>query len=209
MTFRFGTSQSSSPTVSTDPPAEVRVGPGRRVAVLATACVHALALSGCVSAADGPSPTDPHLTTTTVAPTTTVTVALEDALTDFEDCMSDAGVDIAGIRVDGRGRPMLARALSDVDLSDRLVVAALGECAPELAGGAMDLSSDRMMLGAVMVGLGEFASCMRSNGVPEFPDPSPRFSGVGSPFPNGLIPWSDSDLATAVIVCSRALVTGT
>lgn len=206
MTFQCGTSQSSSPTVSADRTVGLR-GRSRRSGTV-TIAVLFLALSGCVSSANGPSPTDPHLTTTTLAPTTTLSVALEDSLTAFSDCMTAAGVDIGEITLDGRGRPLLARALADVDLTDRLVAAALAECAPELGLGALDLTTDRAMLGAVMSGLSGFATCVRSNGVPDFPDPSSRFTGVGPPFPNGLIPWSDPDLATAVIICSRALVDG-
>lgn len=197
MTFRCATSPSSSPTVSTD-----RL-PVRRLAGWLTCCL--LSLSGCVSVADAPSPTDPHLTTTTIAPTTTLIVGMEEALATFKECMEQEGVVIEEIELDGRGRPRLAWALAEVDLVDRLVAAALGECAPELAAGALSLTSDPEMHGVVMQSLARFASCLRSNGVPEFPDPSPRFAGVGSPFPDGLIPWADEDLPTAVIVCTRAL----
>ena len=207
MTFRCETSRSSSPTVSTDP-AGRPAGPVRRMATWLTAGWCALSLAGCVSVAGGPSPTDPHLTTTTVAPTTTVNVDLEEGLANFRHCLAEAGIAIGEIQLDGRGRPWLSRALSELDLHDRLMVSALGDCAPELATGALDLTADHEMHDAVMSGLAGFASCLRANGVPEFPDPSPRFTGVGSPFPDGLIPWGDDDLATAVIICNRALAEG-
>ena len=204
MTSRCATSPSSSPTVSTDRFATPRpLGSLRLASWLTVFCF--LSLPGCVSVADGPSPTDPHETTTTLAPTTTLMVSLEDGLVRFEDCMEEEGVAIEEIELDGRGRPQLSRALSEIDLVDRLVSAALGQCAPELAGGAMGLETDPEMRGVVIASLTRFASCLRSNGVPEFPDPSPRFTGVGSPYPDGLVPWADEDLATAVIVCTRAL----
>ncbi|HEX6222062.1 MAG TPA: hypothetical protein VF115_13310 [Acidimicrobiia bacterium] len=164
-----------------------------------------LTVSACVSVADGPSPTEPHPTTTTVPPTTTTTLTLEDGLTSFRECLTDAGVLIDEVELNGRGRPQLAWAMADLDLTDRLVVAALGDCAPRLAAGALDLAPDPELRGLVMASLIEFASCLRANGVPDFPDPSPMFTGVGSPFADRLIPWTDDDLATAVIICNRAL----
>lgn len=205
MTFRCAISRSSSPTVSTDRLARAPSWHGRSLARWLAAAV---LLSGCVSAAVTPSPTDPHPTTTTLSPTTTVTHGVEEALVAFRDCLADAGVVIQEVELDGRGRPWLARALSGLNLSDRVVAAALGECAPELANGAMELTPDQQMRTAVMAGLADFASCMRSNGVADFPDPSPRFTGVGAPFPESSIPWADPDLPTAVIICNRALVDG-
>lgn len=205
MTFRCGTSPSSSLTASTDLSPGMRAGCGSRLAVGLAAAVGVLILTACVSSADGPSPTDPHLTTTTVLPTTTVTVILEEGLANFRNCLAEADVVIDEIELDGRGRPWLARAMAELDLSDRLVVAALADCAPALAAGALELSSDPKMRALVLASLSEFASCVRANGVPDFPDPSPRFTGVGSPFADSLIPWTDDDLATAVIICNRAL----
>jgi hypothetical protein len=164
--------------------------------------------SACVSSADGPSPTDPHTTTTTLPPTTTTTLTLEDGLTRFRQCLADSGIVIDEIGLDGRGRPRLAWAIGGLDLDDRLVVVALGECAPLLAGGALDLTTDPEMLALVVDRLSEFASCLRANGVQGFPDPSPRFTGVGSPFVDRQIPWTDQDLSTAVIVCNRHLAAG-
>jgi len=165
----------------------------------------ALLIPACVSVADGPSPTDPHITTTTQPPTTTTTLALEEGLVVFRDCLTEAGIDVDAIELDGRGRPLLARALSGLNSSDRLVVAALSDCAPTLAGGALDLAPDPAMRRLVLATLAEFAACLRANGVVGFPDPSPRFTGVGSPFAERQIPWSDTDLATAVIICNRAM----
>jgi len=208
MMFRCGTSPSSSPTVSTDASRRGRAGLGRRFVIGFAAALGALILCACVSSADGPSPTDPHLTTTTVPPTTTTTLTVEEGLVVFRECLVDAGVGIDEIELNGRGRPWLARALTGLDLSDRLVIAALSDCSPSLATGALDLSSDPEMRALVIVALSEFATCIRANGVPDFPNPSPRFTGVGSPWPNRLIPWTDDELATAVIICNRALAGG-
>jgi len=37
--------------------------------------------------------------------------------------------------------------------------------------------------------------------VEDFPDPVPGFDGVGSPFPNSRIPWTDPDLPDAMAAC--------
>lgn len=181
-------------------------GPASRFASQLALVVSTVFASACVATADGPSPTESHgATTTVVPPTTTTTVTKEQGLVDFRECMSGLGVDIDEIELDGRGRPQMARALSHLDFDDRLAIEAIDECAAELVGGALDLTSDPQLRELVIRSLGEFAECVRGRGVPEFPDPVPTFSGVGAPFPGALIPWDDDDLAEAVTVCSREL----
>jgi hypothetical protein len=168
----------------------------------------ALILSGCVAGADGPSPTDPHRgTTTTTMPATVTTVTIEEALSDFRECLRDRGVGVGRVRLDARGRPRLAEALRGLDMTDRNVLDALASCGQHLRAGALDLSSDPELRDLVQETLEELADCLRSWGVEEFPDPVPRFDGVGSPFPNSRIPWTDPDLADAVAAC-RGVATG-
>lgn len=165
-----------------------------------------LTLTGCVSVADGPSPTDPlSMTTTTVIATTTTTVTLEQGLANYRDCLAERGVPMEEVQLDGRGRPRMALAMSELDFSDRVVLDGLNVCGPELSTGALDLSADPALRDLVQAGLEDLAACLRSQGVDAYPDPVPRFDGLGSPFPVDRIPWTDPDLGDAVAVCSRRL----
>lgn len=163
-------------------------------------------ISGCVAAADGPSPTDPlGVTTTSTIPSTTTTVTLEEGLDDYRECLSQRGITVGEIGIDARGRPQMAAAMDGLDFTDRNVLEALSECGPELATGALDLGPDPVLRDLVEAQLGELAECIRRNGVPEYPDPLVGFNGLGSPFPVERIPWTDPDLADAVAVCSSPL----
>lgn len=130
----------------------------------------------------------------------------EDGLTAYKDCLSAEGVQIGDIEFDGRGRPLLARAMSELDLTDPGVLDALDECATELAGEALDLAPDPEIRALVVARLEEFAMCVRGHGVPEFPDPFPTFDGIGPPFPDDRIPWSDQDLVEAATECRLELI---
>jgi len=165
-----------------------------------------LILTGCVTGADGPSPTDPHgLSTTTTLPTTTTTLTLDQGLANFRNCLSERGVSIGEIPLDGLGRPRMATVLTDVDFDDRTVLDALDACGHHLASGALDSSSDPELRDLVEASLQDFAECVRREGAIDFPDPVPGFDGVGSPFPVNRIPWTDPDLQAAVTVCSAGL----
>ena len=167
-----------------------------------------LVLTGCVAEAGGPSPTEPHgHTTTTTLPTTTTTLTLEEGLAGYRNCLSERGVSIGEIPLDGLGRPRMATALTDVDLNDRTVLDALDACGHHLASGALDSSSDPELRALVEATLQDFAECVRKEGVIDYPDPAPGFDGVGSPFPVNRIPWTDPDLPAAVTVCSAGLET--
>lgn len=164
--------------------------------------VTVLCLAGCVSSADGPSPTEPHgITTTTVPPTSTTTLAFDDALTAYVECMNEEGVSIPEIQLDGLGRPRLADALEALDFTDRIVLVALERCGPVLSTGALDLTSDPRLHAEILSNLRDIADCIRDLGIVDFPDPVTGFTGVGAPFPPGLIPWQDQRLSNAVTVC--------
>jgi hypothetical protein len=165
-----------------------------------------LALGGCVAGATGPSPTEPlGITTTTTLPTTTTTLSRDEGLEAYEACLSEQGVTIGEIRLDARGRPRMAEALSDVDLGDRAVLDALEACGGVLASGPLDLEADPELAELVRARLREFAECVRRVGVVDYPDPVSGFEGVGSPFPPNRIPWSHPELAEAVNLCSAGL----
>lgn len=166
----------------------------------------AIWLTGCVSAADGPSPTEPHqVTTTTSAPVTTTTLGFQEALETYRSCLGEEGVTIGVITLDGLGRPRLANSMSGLDFTDRIVLAALEKCGPLLASGALDLSTDPRLATAIHANLRALAECIRDFGLVDFPDPIPGFDGVGSPFPTGQIPWQDERLSNAVTVCTSAV----
>jgi hypothetical protein len=120
----------------------------------------------------------------------------------FEACLDQEGVEIDAIPLDGLGRPRMAVALAGIDFTDRPTLAALDKCGPLLSAGALDLTGDPELREMVQANLAEFAACVRERGVAGFPDPVPDFSGVGSPFPVGRIPWSDPGMPSAVGVCA-------
>jgi hypothetical protein len=162
-------------------------------------------LVGCVAVADGPSPTEPHgVSTTTVPATTTTTITLEQGLARYRQCLSDEGVSIDDIKLDGLGRPRLALAMKDLDLTNRVVIDALDTCGPELTTGPLDLTADPRLRDLVQSSLEAFSACVRAQGVAGFPDPVLNFSGVGSPFPPSRIPWTDAALPNAVTACKPA-----
>lgn len=164
----------------------------------------ALWLTGCVAAAQGPSPTEPHaITTTTLPPSTTTTLGFDEALVTYRDCLGDEGVTIGEIALDGLGRPRLATAMSGLDFTDRIVLVALERCGPILSPGALDLDGDPRLAAEVLSNLRALADCIRDLGLVDFPDPTPGFHGIGPPFPEGQIPWQDPRLSNAVTVCTH------
>lgn len=162
----------------------------------------AVAAAGC-SAGVTTSPTDPHSgAITTTIPVTTTTIAVGDALETYRDCLADQGVALEEISTDARGRPRMALALAELDLSDGTVLAALEACGHIMASGLLDLAADPELRSMVRAQLEELAECIRAGGVEDFPDPVLDFDGVGPPFPVNLIPWSDPALTDAMADCS-------
>lgn len=163
-----------------------------------------MALAACSTQSDGPSPTAIPATTT-VPPSTTVTVTADVATVLYRECLADEGVDIEPIPFDAQGRPRLDLVMGSVDYSDPDSVAALTTCSGHLATGALDLSGSPSIREGVLSLLTEFSECVRARGVPDFPDPIPGFIGIGDPYPEGEIPFSDPDLEDAVEVCQSRL----
>ena len=168
-----------------------------------------LFVAACTSDPDSSSPTDPTIPLTTIPATTTTTVAQVEALDEFRACLSEDDVTIEPITLDGQGRPRLDLAMSGLDFTDAAVIAALSRCSELLAAGALDLT-DAVLIGDQVVSvLTQFSECVRSQGVPDFPDPIPGFIGIGGPYPVAEIPYADPDLETAVAECRRRIADST
>jgi hypothetical protein len=174
--------------------------PARRSLVVTLLTLMATACSSGMA----PSPTDPHpfVAVTTATTSTTTTLSVTDAIVAYRECLADEGVSIGEITLDARGRPRMALALADLDLTDSATLAALETCAPILASGLLDLDADPELMSMVRADLESLAECIRDRGVPDFPDPVPDFDGVGPPFPVNLIPWADPALPDAMADCS-------
>lgn len=126
----------------------------------------------------------------------------------FRDCLVASGLDIEPIPFDAQGRPRLELVMRDVDFSDPVAVSALAACSELLETGALVLTETPILAEAVVELLDEFSVCVRSRGVPEFPDPIPNYNGIGGPYPVAEIPYADPDLADAVDVCKTRLASG-
>jgi hypothetical protein len=162
-------------------------------------------VTGCVDRGRVPSPTLTQPTTTTLPPTTAPPTPVDVAITEFERCLSEHGLDSGPIPIDALGRPRLDWFLGGLALTDSETVSALTACASHLGTGALDLSGEPEIKEGVLEALGDFSVCMRSRGVPEFPDPVPGFNGLGAPYPMAEIPYSDPDLDEAVAACRERI----
>lgn len=163
-----------------------------------------LVAAACTQGPITPSPTDP-LPTTTTSPITTTTVASEAAVAAFEICLATEGLVVEPIPLDATGRPRLEVMVGSLDLTDPATVAALAECSGHLTHGALDLSDQPLLRDDVVGVLVEFSECVRSRGVPDFPDPVPDFDGVGPPYPADEIPYDNPRLGAAVDACRPGL----
>ena len=164
-------------------------------------------LPSCVAGSRSPSPTDTHPTTTTTTSTTAPLTPADAAIESFSGCLGENGVRAGDIPFDATGRPRLDLFLAGLDLTDPQTVGALSVCAGHLTTGALDLTEEPEIRDSVLVALGDFSECVRSRGVPDFPDPVEGFIGVGAPYPMAEIPYSDPDLAEAVAGCRERIPT--
>ena len=94
-----------------------------------------------------------------------------------------------------------------LDFEDPVVAEALAICSASLNTGALDLGAEDELREEINEELREFSRCMRANGVTDFPDPVPGFTGVGAPYSVAEIPYGDPNLAAAAQAC-RASVLG-
>ncbi len=119
---------------------------------------------------------------------------------DFRSCLADLGLSIQPVPADANARPRLDMVTRDLDFSDPEVADAVTECSGILGAGALDLVTSDAVRRVVIGRLESFSRCVRARGV-QFPDPTPGFNGVGSPYPVADIPYSDQTLAGAVSDC--------
>ncbi len=168
----------------------------------------ALTAAACTITSEGSSPTITMVTPTTIPTTTTSTIATSEATEMFRNCLVASGVDIEPIPLDAQGRPRLELVMKDIDFSDPVPVSALTACSQHLERGALELTDTPILREAVVDSLERFSDCVRSRGVPEFPDPIPDYNGIGGPYPVAEIPFADPDLADAVVVCNTRLASG-
>jgi len=169
------------------------------------AVVALVAVVGCATPGLAPSPTIPEPTTTTIPGPTTTTISAAAGAVRFEACLRTNGLDIPAIPFDAQGRMRLELVLVRVDFSTPANSAALDECAWHLTTGPLALDGSPLIGEAVTEMLTAFSVCVRSRGVPDFPDPVDGFNGVGAPFER--IPFHDPDLPVAVDIC-RARMEG-
>lgn len=126
----------------------------------------------------------------------------------FRACLAGRGIDIEPIPLDAQGRPRLELVMRDIDFSDPDSVSALSVCSSHLGTGALESTQTPILQSAVVDLLVEFSDCVRSRGVPEFPDPIPGYHGIGGPYPLAEIPYADPDLPDAVDACMSRLAPG-
>ncbi len=130
----------------------------------------------------------------------------EQAAHEFRSCLTEAGLDVPDLPLDEAGRPDLSALRDAVDQGSVEWREALTACAALIvANGALDLSGDPELAGAVRAQLVAFATCMRSQGVEGFPDPPPNFDGTTPPFPLSVIPTDDPELGSAAEACTLAV----
>lgn len=150
---------------------------------------------------------DDLASTTSTAPIATTTQPRptpEEATLQFTECMREEGIDLPDIRIGADGRPLLGDISERVDITSRAFSNALNMCASILAeAGALDLGSDPELQAVIQDQLQSFSACMRENGVEDFPDPVPGFSGTGLPYSFAELPLGDPSFADAVEVCQE------
>ena len=136
--------------------------------------------------------------TTTAPPATGV-----EAGAVFGACMTAAGFDLEEIAVDHEGRPDLS-ALSGEAATDPGFRQAVTLCAGPLRD-FLGLENSPGLQVLIRAQLQDYAGCMRSSGVEDFPDPVADFDGTFPPFPPEQIPTDDPDFGPAVEACAAAL----
>ncbi len=170
------------------------------IAVLVSACVQ--------QPGDAPNPGGDGGSIEPAASTTTTLgrLGIEQATLEFEACIRAQGLDTPEIRLDAQGRPVLDDLRSGIDTSSVEFRRALTECASILTSvGALDLRRDPELQTVIVSQLAAFAECVRAQGVENFPDPDPAFSGVGSPFPSDEVPFTAPGFDAAIAICQEVL----
>lgn len=183
----------------------------KRSFLVVVSCVLVAACSSDDSTPTIPDSADVVTTSTQTDSSTSAAVdnsrlSLEDATLEFTDCMRAEGIEFPDIRIDSEGRPQLGDLLEDLDTATPEFRSALASCSSILTrAGALELSSDPELQAVIIDQLASFSECMRTNGVENFPDPVPGFTGTGSPYLLGEIPFDDPDFQPATQTCQESL----
>ena len=164
-----------------------------------------LVVGACSSSGLSPSPTLSTTSSPSPGTSTTTTVVSTEAIEAFRECLDQHGTKIEETSFDAQGLPRLDLVLIGLDFGAPETSTALTECADHLATGALSLEDMPEMQSLVVAALADFSECLRSQGVSDFPDPLPGFSGVGGPYPLAEIPYADPDLDSAAAVCRDRL----
>lgn len=138
--------------------------------------------------------------------TTLGRLGLEQATLEFTACMRSEGVDTPDIRLDAQGIPVLDELLDAVDTTTPEFRTALAACASILTqAGALDLRTDPELQAVVVDQLQQFSECVRREGLRDFPDPDPAFTGTGSPYQIDEVPFADPVFQKAIVSCQEIL----
>lgn len=142
------------------------------------------------------------------SPSTSARPRFDEGLLLFTGCLREQGIEAPDVPVDPEGRPILSSDLVElIDTESPEFAVAFATCMPFLtASSPIDLGADPELQAVVIDSLRRFSSCMRENGVEEFPDPAPGWDGNGSPFPVAeAFDTSDPDIDAALEECSRLI----
>jgi hypothetical protein len=159
-------------------------------------------LAACIA---GPTATDVATTTTVPTTTTIVVLSIEEAIAEFQVCLSGHGIE-AVVPLGDDGRPDLTALGLALGQNLPELREALADCAVLLASsGALDLNGEPVLREAVRTQLTNFSTCMRSQGVEEFPDPEAQFDGTAVPYPVIDLPINDPEFGSAIDACAAAV----
>ncbi len=155
--------------------------PSRRAA--AALCALFLAFAGCGDDG-GAEPAEEVASLGSSAPASGdagARVDFQEAVLEVSACLRDRGFEVADPTFDDEGNPELSPELAPgIDLASDEFLDAFDDCATVLEEALPNplATLDPELEARVRDGLGEFAQCMRDNGVETFPDPRP----TGQPF---------------------------
>jgi hypothetical protein len=160
----------------------------------------------CTGDGESPSATAAPASTTSTAPSTTITIVSDVAVESFRSCLGENGIEVEEVPLDANGHPRLDLVMATLDFGDPATAEAVSVCSEHLEAGALDVGDDDQLRQIILEQLHSFSRCMVDLGVEDFPDPLPGFVGVGSPFPVAEIPYADPGFANAVTVCRARLL---
>ncbi len=130
----------------------------------------------------------------------------QEAVLDVAACLREQGFEVADPTFDAEGNPVLSPDLApDIDLASSEFLDAFDECASILQDALPNefAALDPELQAQVRDNLGQFAQCMRDEGVESFPDPRP----TGNPFQfrDMIALGADPDIDAAQEACQPLL----